>query len=237
MNDHDRWSEDVTAYALGALDADGAAELERHAESCERCRSEIRWLVPAVDGLAEAVPRLEPPPQLRERLVAEVQADARAAGTDRADAEPGGLRARLGGLRLGSLTWKPLAGLAAVVLVIAGIAGYVIGSSGSSSGAHTYTAAEAEAGITAEVVREDGAAELTLAHVVKLPPDKVLEAWVQREGTVEPVKALFVPDRDGNASTTIADMRGVEVVMVTREPAGGSPEPTSEPFITVPIKG
>ncbi len=84
-------------------------------------------------------------------------------------------------------------------------------------------------------MRSGGGAELNLAHVGQLPPDRVLEAWVQREGEVEPVKALFVPDRDGNASTMIADMRGVEIVMVTREPAGGVSAPSGEPIVQVPI--
>ena len=49
---HERWSEDVAAYMLGALEPAEAAELERHAEGCERCRPEIRWLTPAVRGAA-----------------------------------------------------------------------------------------------------------------------------------------------------------------------------------------
>ena len=39
---------------LGALEPEEAAELERHAESCERCRSEMRWLTPAVEALPES---------------------------------------------------------------------------------------------------------------------------------------------------------------------------------------
>lgn len=228
---HNRWSEDVAAYALGALESERVVELERHAESCERCRSELRWLAPAVEMLAESVPREEPPPQLREKLLAEVRADARGA---EAASEPGGLRARLAGFRLGGLTWKPLAGIAAVVLLVAAIAGYAVGISGGGGGAKVYSGAEN--GVTAEVVSEGDGAELNLAHVDQLPPDRVLEAWVQREGNVEPVKALFVPDRDGNASTMIADMSGVEVVMVTREPQGGTAAPTGAPIVAVPIK-
>ena len=78
---------------------------------------------------------------------------------------------------------------------------------------------------------------LHLANVKQLPDERVLEAWVQREGEVHPVRALFVPDREGRASTTIADMDGVEVVMVTTEPPGGSAAPTSSPLVTVPIPG
>ncbi len=47
-SDHERWSEDVAAYMLGALEPAEAAGLERHLEGCERCQAEIRWLTPAV---------------------------------------------------------------------------------------------------------------------------------------------------------------------------------------------
>jgi anti-sigma-K factor RskA len=233
MIEHDRWSEDLAAYLLGALDPERKAELERHAGSCERCRSEIRWLLPAVDALAEAVPRQEPPPALRERLLDEVQADARAGGAS-SESGAAGLRARIAGWRLGSLTWKPLAGLAAVVLVVAAVAGYEVGNDGGG-GARTYVSPQSS-GIEAKVVSEDGSGEIHLANVKSLPENRVLEAWVRRDGEVEPVKALFVPDRDGDASTMLGSMRGVDLVMVTTEPAGGSKSPTSAPIAEVPIQ-
>jgi anti-sigma-K factor RskA len=234
MNEHDRWSEDAAAYVLGALESERVGAVERHAESCERCRSEIRWLEPAVEMLAESVPRAQPPPQLREKLLAEVRADARAAG---AVSEPGGLGARLAGFRLGGLTWKPLAGMAAVVLVVAAIAGYAVGTSGGGGGSNASTFLSPQSsGLTASVVDEDGSGEIHLANVKPLPENRVLEAWVRRDGEVEAVKALFVPDREGNASTMLGDMRGVDLVMVTTEPAGGSAAPTSDPIAEVPIQ-
>ncbi|MGV1048390.1 MAG: anti-sigma factor [Solirubrobacterales bacterium] len=216
---HDHWSEDLAAYLLGALEPDAVAELERHAEDCERCRSEMRWLTPAVEALPEAVARRQPPPRLRARLMEEVRADARAAGTSR---EPGS----------GSFAWKPLAGLAAVVLIVAAFAGYEVGNGGGGGGGGARTVV---AGVNARVVSEGGHGEIHLSDVEKLPQDRVLEAWVRRDGEVEPVKALFVPDREGNASTMLGSMRGVDLVMVTTEPVGGSPAPTSSPIAEVSI--
>ena len=131
---------------------------------------------------------------------------------------------------------RPFAGLAAVLLVGAAIGGYLIGNGDSGGkGASTIVAGHAP-GVTAALVREGDRATLKLANVHKLPRQSVLEAWVQRDGAVEQVPALFVPDRDGRAQTTIGDMRGVETVMVTAEPAGGSDSPTSAPIVTVPIE-
>ncbi|HET8814662.1 MAG TPA: sigma factor [Solirubrobacterales bacterium] len=76
---------------------------------------------------------------------------------------------------------------------------------------------------------------LRLAGVEQLPPGRVLEAWVSRDGEVEAVPVLFVPDRHGQAETRIADMGGVDEVMVTEEPRGGSVAPTGEPIVAISV--
>jgi anti-sigma-K factor RskA len=235
-HDHERRREDVAAYMLGALEPAEAAEFERHLEGCERCSSEVRWFGAAVEALPESVPRQEPPADLRERLMAEVGADARetaaaAEGEGRGRRFPAWLRGR------GAHGWRPLAGVAAIALLLVAFAGYEIGDGGGGTGSKSTIVAGHAPGVTAKVERSDDSAQLRLANVQPLPENRVLEAWVQREGEVEAVRALFVPDRDGNASTMIPDMNGVEVVMVTSEPAGGSEAPTSQPIVTVPIPG
>jgi anti-sigma-K factor RskA len=236
--DHERWSDDLAAYMLGALDPGEVAELERHAEGCEHCRSEIRWLTPAVRALPEAVERLELPRGLRSRVLAEVRADARQAGVDASAAGGLGHRAAawLRGLGQGPMGLRPVVGFAVAVLAVVAIGGYAIGSGGSGSAvsSSTFTSGHFPE-VTAKVVRRGDSGTLRLADVKKLPENRVLEAWVRRDGEVKPVRALFVPDREGRASTTIGDMRNVDLVMVTTEPAGGSEAPTSSPIVSVPI--
>ena len=58
---------------------------------------------------------------------------------------------------------------------------------------------------------------------------------MRREGKVEAVPALFVPDRKGQRLNEIEDMSGVDTVMVTEEPQGGSEEPTSPPIVTMSV--
>jgi anti-sigma-K factor RskA len=234
---HDRWSEDLAAYLLGALEPERASALERHAEGCDFCRAELRWLSPAAGVLPETVERLEPPPELRQRLFAEVRADTASGGAR----EAGGLRRlgiRLHRRRRGSVGWRPLAALAAMALVAAAIAGYEIGnSSGGPAGSAATTFHSGQApGVVAEVRRQGTNGKLRLAHVHPLPDGRVLEAWVRRKGAVEPVKGLFAPDRSGEASTTLGDMTGVDLVMVTVEPAGGTQAPTTAPITSVRIQ-
>jgi anti-sigma-K factor RskA len=225
-SDHNRWSEDLAAFVLGALEREEAAAVERHLEGCTRCQEEMRWLAPALQTLPESVERLEPPPQLRESLMAEVRADARA---ETAAERPA--RSRSWGWLL-----KPAAAFAVVALLVAGAVGYEVGKDGSGGGEGGGTTVERQLGdINVKMVQEGNSGTLELAGVHPLPPDKVLEAWVEREGEVEAVPALFVPDREGQAETRIADMSGVAVVMVTEEPQGGSDQPTGEPIMTMRV--
>jgi hypothetical protein len=216
--DHNRWSEDLAAYLLGALDPREVGEFERHLEGCERCREELDWLQPAVQALPEAVERREPPRQLRETLMAEVRADARPA--------PAAPRRR----------WllKPAVGFAVLALLVAGVVGYEVGKDGSGDGGGSTLEREVD-GLTVTMVQEGDGGTLRLAGLRQLLPGKVLEAWVERDGEVEAVPALFVPDRHGQAETTIADMSGVETVMVTEEPRGGSETPTGEPIMEMDV--
>ena len=219
--DHNRWREDLAAYLLGALDGDEATAMERHLEGCEQCREEMRWLEPALQALPEAVERQEPSSKVRESLMTEVRADAREGQARKAPR---------------SRRWllKPAAGFAVVALLVAGVVGYEVGNGGSGGGGAS-TLERQEGDLHVKMVQEGDSGTLQLSGVHQLPPDKVLEAWVERDGEVEAVPALFVPDRHGQAETRIADMNGVAVVMVTEEPQGGSDQPTGEPIVTMVV--
>lgn len=226
MNDHDhnRWRDELAAYMLGALDRDEASDFERHLEGCEHCQEEMRWLQPALQTLPEAVERQKPPRQLREALMSEVRDDAREARGRAATARP---RRR----------WflRPAVGFAVVALLVAGVAGYELGTGGSGGGGGSSTIERQVDGIAVKMVREGDGGSLQLDNVDQVEDGKVLEAWVNREGTIEAVPALFVPDRNGRAETRIADMGGVKEVMVTEEPSGGSETPTSAPIVAISV--
>jgi len=224
---HERWREELAAYALGALEPGEGAELERHLAGCEECRTELDWLRPAVLLLPESVERVEPAPGLRSRLMEQVRAEAERPRTSKSFFR---LRRPGGGLALG-----PLAGTATIVVIVAVLAGYAIsGGTGGDGGATTVVAGRSP-GVTAKVVRQGETGTLHLANVRQLPRDKVLQAWVQRGKRVVSAKTLFVPNPDGTASATIDNMDGVNTVMVTAEPRGGSAQPTSAPIVSVSI--
>jgi len=224
------WYEQLAAYALGALEPGEAAEVEAHLAECERCQAHVRWLEPAVRALPEGVERRKPPRAVRERVMTEVRADAK--GAEQSERRPGWL----GWLRSGSYGWKPAIALAAVALLAVAFVGYEVGSNGGESGGPVVVGTQEEAsGVKVEMLSEGDGGTLKLEDLRPLPDDRVLEAWVERDGEVEAVPALFVPDHEGRASTVIEDMDGVEVVMVTHEPKGGSKTPTSDPIVAMDV--
>jgi anti-sigma-K factor RskA len=225
---HDPRRDDLAAYLLGALDPTEAAGLEGHLAGCEECRRELERLRPAALVLPETVERLEPPPGLRSRVLEEVRSDA--AGPDDAPAKP---RRRWGDwLRPGGL--RVAAGLAAFIVLAAVVVGLAARGGDSGGGATTAFAGKSP-GVTAEMVREGNTGMLRLSNVHQLPPNRVLQAWVQRGRTVESADVLFAPNSDGIAAAVIDDMHGVDIVMVTTEPRGGSTTPTSKPLVSIPV--
>lgn len=222
--EHEARRDELPAYLLGALEPGEAAALEQHLAGCEECRTELAWLRPAVQILPEAVERVEPPPQLRARVMEEVQA-----GSGRSERAP---RSAPGGRW--RVVLRPAAGLAVVLALIAGVFGYAIRDGGSGGDSSTVVAGKAP-GVTVEMVRTGDSGTLHFAHLRQLPSDEVLQAWVRRGDRVESAKTLFVPNRDGTATAVIEDMQGVNAVMVTAEPRGGSAQPTSEPIVSVAL--
>jgi hypothetical protein len=61
--------------------------------------------------------------------------------------------------------------------------------------------------------------------------------WVQRgSATPTPTGTLFSTRANGSANVGVpGSLNGVGRVMVTQEPAGGTPAPTSAPVIVAPV--
>jgi anti-sigma-K factor RskA len=233
--EHKGWRADLAAYLLGSLDDDERVAVEQHLEDCDSCREELRWLQPAIDLLPEAVAQVEPPPQLRERLLAEVGSEAapEPAAQDKKGRRESERRGFLRGFML-----RPATGLAALALVAAAIAGYALNDGTGSSGPGTTTIRNQGPGeLQAALDRSGDSGTLQLTGLRQAPSAHVYQAWVQeRGGKVDPV-SLFDARHNGTASVSLDHkLGGVDAVMVTVEPRGGSHQPTAPAVISVPTK-
>ncbi len=59
----------VPAYALDALSPEEAREVEAHLPTCEECRRELLMMREVASSLAAGVPRVDPPDELRAKIL------------------------------------------------------------------------------------------------------------------------------------------------------------------------
>ena len=83
----------------------------------------------------------------------------------------------------------------------------------------------------------EGRAELVVRHFPPPPAGHIYEVWLQRgTGAPSPTKTLFSVTSSGAGNIGLPEsMSGVSAVLVTPEPAGGSPAPTHSPVIVAPL--
>jgi anti-sigma-K factor RskA len=220
--DHRPFEDDLAAWMLGALEEPEAEAFERHLAGCERCQTALRWLRPAVDTLPASVTQIPPPPRLRGQLLGIVRAEARRAS------RPHAARRRLPWL---GVPRPAVAALAATALVAAGVLGYGL-RGGTDSSTFQASSSPAAPRAQAELVVEDGAGTLHARGLPRLKRDQVFQAWIREEGQAElDPSTPFVPDSAGAATASIPGLEHAAEVMVSREPRGGSAQPTTRPLL------
>lgn len=212
--------DDLVAFALGALEQGDERAVEAHVPSCARCTRELEALVPAVAVLGESVEQLEPPPELRERVLAVVRSEA--AGEREQDARP--VRRERRGLR--GFLLRPAVALATVAVIAAGIAGYLVRDTGGGGGETTVAVMPATPGIGGSLKVGENSSLLQLRGMPKLTGNEVYQVWVMQDNSVRP-SSNFIPDDSGRATTGVDGHLGDGArVMITKESAPGHTTPT-----------
>jgi len=218
--EHDAYNELTAAYALDALDDDEAKAYEEHLAGCAICQDNLAALSGTMVQLAFAAPPVDPPPELRERIL-------EAARAERENVVP--LRPRR--------SWRPSSrtAVAAVVAIAAclviGLGIWNISLSHQLDDARQALSAVPLQGANGTVVVGDGnRGMLVVSNLDEAPAGKTYQAWVIDGGTANPAGTF------GGGGTIAVKLdhpvSSGSVVAVTVERAGGSEQPTSKPFIT-----
>jgi hypothetical protein len=222
-------SDDLAAFALDALGPEEEARVREHLAGCERCRSELEWLQPAVDVLPATVPQVEPPRGLKRDLMKTVRSEARA--------ERGGWWARQADWI--SLRARPALAIVGVALLGGGIAGYAINEANQST-EPTLTQVEADpsaaaAGASGTLEHSTDDASLAVSGMDQLEGGDVYQVWYGEGEGVEPAKS-FTVDAEGDAEADLGEIpEGTEQVMVTAESEPGLPSPEGEILLSASL--
>ncbi len=215
---------DAGAWVLGALPGDEATDYAMHLRGCDACSEEVARLQTVADVLPMAAEQVEPPPALRSAVLDVVRAEAARASKQGKGAE------RSAGRR-----WSPrrIAAVAAAGLAVGVVGGVLVRGGDDAPRPRTVELAFAPEGARGALVVEDGHARLHVSGMPAPPDGKIYQVWKQRPGhKPDPTDALFTVSRGGSATVDVPEgVEGVEQVLVTAEPRGGSRAPTSEPVL------
>ena len=232
MSAHSDQVESIGAYALGALPELEAQVFERHLMACGECQEELLRLTEAVEALPRSVTQHEAPPSVKAGLMEVVNAEAESA-------RPAPQRRRFA-FRLPRFT-PAIAWAAAAFLVVGGLVGY--GASqlgGDDEGARTLQAQVdmnrvPDGSASLSVPEDEDGSVLRVEGMPDAGQGRVYQVWVESDGEVVPV-SIFDVDRSGNGAAAVPEsLDDADAVMVTREPRGGSAEPTEAPLLRVDV--
>jgi anti-sigma-K factor RskA len=223
----DEFEELAGAYALGALTNDERIAAEAHLASCDK-HPQTRDLLAVSGSLALASPELDPPAELKSRLMDAVRADSAETDVPPSEAPRRGLfdpvRRWFAGARLG------YALAAAMTFVVIGLLAWNISLQTRDSGDDAVVV-QMTGQASGQVVYavDDKVAFMRLQGLADLPSDKVYEVWALTDGTATPL-GIVVPT-DGEAKAAIEfDASLYDQIAVTIEQAPGVNQPTTDPI-------
>ena len=230
--------DDLVAYSLEALEPREAAAIEAHAPTCARCSRELEALAPAVAVLGESVEQLEPPPELRERVLAIVREETAAKQAELSGGrQTSPRRPERRGLR--GLLFRPALGLAVLAIVAAGVGGYLIAEDnggGGGGGGTTVAVVPRSPTIGGTLAVGDLSSMLDLHGLKQLSGRQVYQVWVTQGAGLRP-SSNFIPDSSGDATTAVdGHLTKGTTVMVTREPRPGRTTPTPPVLLTATVQ-
>jgi anti-sigma-K factor RskA len=220
------------AYAIDALSGQEARQFDRHLEECPACREEVRELRAAAArmGAAEA---LAPPPALKARVLA---------AADQLPQLPPRV-SPMESVRERRWSAKLVAAAAAVVLALAGGIAVLDSQRGADQSqvastvsqvfqavdARTKTVQTDHGSVTVATSNRLGRMAVRTDGLRALGDKRVYQLWAVHGGT--PTSAGVIENTRAGAAMALPS-KGTRVA-ITVEPAGGSEQPTTAPFVSV----
>ncbi|MFJ2900444.1 anti-sigma factor [Streptomyces sp. NPDC087218] len=236
----------AAAYALGALDDAERGDFEAHLQACAACRQEAAEFEATAARLAAAVSHT-PPATAKAQVMAAIdgvrQLPPRIPTPSTAPAFGGLLRRRAVSLALaasvaaatlgGVAVWQTLHGqnleqqarraqqqLDAVSSILAAPDARTVHGKATNGALTTVVASERQ-----------NRAVFTTTGLPAADAGKTYQLWLAHDGTMRPAGLI---DHDGTVILT-GNPANAGAVGLTLEPAGGSPQPTTDPLLLMPL--
>lgn len=273
MSDEHLWTGWAASYALGALDDEERRTFEVHLETCAACRAELRSQQEVTAALGRALPRHEPPPALRSRILDDARRIRPLRPGAAARTSPPAVVPRVETRQASPTLARWIA--AAAVLAAIGLTvvfarerqrrleaeqalavladssarlDQVVGQLGIAVAERDSLLAAILAPDvrTARLVaegqppsariywdRDRGKVIIAAADLPAASAGRTYQLWGIASGQAPVSLGVFNTGPDGSAiaSFDIPVATAIDVAAITEEPAGGSPQPTMQPFL------
>jgi anti-sigma-K factor RskA len=235
------------AYVANALSDDERRFFERHLDACPTCAAEVTSLLTVATRLA-ASSEVEPPPGMKSAVMAQIDQTPQERG-NRPSGRPRRTHARSMGVV--QRTLLPVAAVFALIALVSAVMAANLSTRvdeleiAAQRMTETMNAEDAQfiqmdgpGGSRVRIVMSPqlGTAVFMVAGMEPAPHEHTYELWLHGDGQPLPA-GVFDVDADGSATHLVAaDMSSVQAIGVTVEPLGGSPVPSSDPIMVVPLR-
>jgi anti-sigma-K factor RskA len=250
MSVHEQFADDLSLYALGALQDEERQAVAKHLEDCPDCRHELLQLQGDLALLAFSASGPKPPLRSRERLMAAIAKEPRRIPVHLVKQKPWWI----------ALEWAAAAAAVAMILLLhqnTDLRQRVAALEANSTGQQkqllqakeliaTLTSADAvhftlvaaktppQPQGKAIYLPRTGTLVFLASNMPDLPPQKTYELWLIPTSGAPIPAGLFRPDTHGSAALIKPPLpTGVEAktFAITVEPGSGSTAPTSTPIM------
>jgi anti-sigma-K factor RskA len=227
---HEELREEYGAFALGVAEEAVRIEIAQHlSRKCDECTAAVRQALTTVAVMSGAVAEAEPPSRLRRRVMDMVRREPKK------------------NWALGLIPWATAAILAIVLVSVA--------LTGGAARKDREALARLEQALTVLsdpdakdvsfgdpkasgriLVSPSRGVVLIAAHLPKLESDRIFQMWViPTQGNPIPAGTFRRQLDDTAVYVRGGAVTGAAAIAVTVEPAGGSPQPTTTPFIVTKL--
>ena len=226
--------DDLPAFALGAIDPPDRQKVIDHLRYCETCREELDAYQRAVDLLAHMSPPMNPPVDLKKKILADVRREAQKSALSESGVQRGWLKTHQQQL---SVAWVAFS--VVIILVLGAGSLFLWGQLQDArrlispdfqtiSLAGTENASGASAVIV--VPKGDVVGTLVVNKLPALDETQQYQLWLI-QGDQRTSGKVFSVQEDGYSVIYLHLPEKIETYQdfgITIEPAGGSPAPTGK---------
>lgn len=227
---HDRLKELVAPYVLGAVPQNEMAFVRAHILSCDECMTEADSFAQVAEKLPLAVQPVALPAGFAERVLAAAGPVEETKGSEVVTLDKRRRPAFVSVMAAAAMLMAIAVMAVSLLQTQKDLHRQEVAVSALLRAGDESMGLQGTSGAVAKMVAANGHSSLVVAGLGSAPSNHTYQLWIQREGKMESAGTFDVEEGVAVLNTEW-DLDEYEGAAITIEPAGGSPQPTSQPIL------